>query len=225
MNFGIQTSPRYVVVQSIFAIDTPKRSSSVMSKLLRIVALLLLLAMSSSIVSARLFYDNKGVPYFFEVPDQEKARLCCARCDENEVCSFVTQNLQDVCHGYIDPESIGLIDFPGGRMITTSQRLNDEWSLLWIDNPADPVLKSRHFSYTNCSWTSDVRYEEDLDRESTVALAERMFDPKHHYDVLASLEPANCRRFICDVTVYKRSTRFNPDTLEAELERLPRDDL
>ncbi|KAL7294848.1 hypothetical protein TKK_0011775 [Trichogramma kaykai] len=178
-----------------------------MSKLLLIVALLLLLATSSSIVSGDLFHDHEEVPYFFQLPNKEDAQMCCAQCVDEKTCLLYTENREDTCAGLIDYESIGLINFPGGRMITTSKRVNDKWQVLWIENATDPVLKSRDFSWKDCVWKSKVRSDDDLDPDVTELLMDAVFDPKHDHEVLVSLEEAHCDTFNCDVTFYKKHPR------------------
>ncbi|KAL7294845.1 hypothetical protein TKK_0011772 [Trichogramma kaykai] len=170
-----------------------------MSELLLIVALLLLVAMSSSRPP-----NQEEVPYFFQLPNKEDAQMCCAQCVDEETCLLYTENRNDTCAGLIDYESIGLIDFPGGRMITTSHYLYNKWQLLWVENATDPVLKSRDFSWKDCAWKSKVQTDDDLDRQITEILMRVLFDPSHDNNVLVSLEQANCGTFNCDVTFYKK---------------------
>ncbi|XP_014226307.2 uncharacterized protein LOC106652077 [Trichogramma pretiosum] len=154
-----------------------------MSKLLLIVALLLLVTTSSSIVSGDLFHVQEEVPHFFQMPDKQNAKMCYTQCFDEKTCILVTENRNDISAGLIDYESIGLIDFPGGRMITTSHYLYNKWQLLWVENATDPVLKSRDFSWNDCAWKSKVQTDDDLDRQITEILMRVLFDPSHDNNV------------------------------------------
>ncbi|XP_014222537.1 uncharacterized protein LOC106649587 [Trichogramma pretiosum] len=193
-----------------------------MSKLLRIISLLLLANLA--IVSGVLFRDHEDmVPNFFKLTDKSQVNLCCARCIKENDCILVTENAKHRCGGIIDKNSIGLVDFPGGRKITTHQEPDDRWVLSWVDNMSDPVLRSRRFSLNNCAWTSNVLFE--TDRKVADVAIDTLFHSKRYPEVSVSLEPASCGNVQCDVTIYKRSARISIKTKALTLEKLPRDDL
>ncbi|CAB0028228.1 unnamed protein product [Trichogramma brassicae] len=180
------------------------RSSSVMSKLLLIVALLLPVATSSSIVGEDLPDDHEGLPYFFKLPDKDYARMCCAHCIDEKTCILYTQDREKTCAGLIDHESVGLLNFPGGRIVTTSYYLYEKWQLLWIENGTDPVLRSRDFSWEDCAWKSQVETHDLLGPQITEILIKVVTDPFYDYDVLVSVKDAHCGISNCDVTFYKK---------------------
>ncbi|XP_014237122.1 uncharacterized protein LOC106659216 [Trichogramma pretiosum] len=181
------------------------RSSSVMSKLLLIVALLLLEATSSSIIDLSDLSDEyAALPYFFRMPDKNYAQMCCAQCIDEKTCILYTENREKTCAGLIDRESVGLIDFWGGRMITTSYDLYEKWQLLWIENGSDPILRSRDFSWDECAWKSQVEIHDLLGPVITDVLMEVVTDPFYDYNVLPSVKETNCGIYHCDVTFYKK---------------------
>ncbi|KAL7303525.1 hypothetical protein TKK_0003688 [Trichogramma kaykai] len=202
-----------------------------MSKLLLIVALPLLLleATNSSIVNSDLSDDYEGLPYFFRMPDKDYAKMCCAQCIDEKTCILYTENRKKTCAGLIDRESVGLIDFPGGRVITTSYDLYEKWQLLWIENGSDPVLRSRDFSWDECAWKSQVEIHDLLGPVITDVLIKVVTDPFYDYDVLVSVKDANCGIYNCDVTFYKKRPgepiRANAKIADDEPEKIHRFDL